>query len=294
MEFGKIANVDHVNWEIPNEDPLTRPFLNQFATKKTKFYIGAPAWGHKEWIGRLYPPKTPATDFLFHYSRNFNTIELNTTHYRIPTADVVKNWVNKVPGDFLFCPKIPQLISHAVNGLVDSSNVSEWIKAIDRFGSNLGPCFLQLPPTFSYTFKAELFQFLKLWPAGYKLAIEFRHPSWFGEGRVLAALVEYLQKRDIGLVITDVAGRRDVVHTSISASFSFLRFIGNDLHDSDFSRVRLWAQRLEGWQQQGLQNLFFIVHQPDDLKTPEMSDFVIDELNVICRAGLAPLAKPLL
>ncbi len=63
MEFGKIEDlnrIDKMQWVLPPEDPLTRPFLNTQAnpdTHKTKFYIGAPAWNHKEWIGRIYPPK---------------------------------------------------------------------------------------------------------------------------------------------------------------------------------------------------------------------------------------------
>lgn len=299
MEFGKIEDlnrIDKMQWVLPPEDPLTRPFLNTQAnpdTHKTKFYIGAPAWNHKEWIGRIYPPKTPQTEFLFHYSRNFNCIELNTTHYRIPTPENVKAWVNKVPGSFLFLPKIPQSISHDQGGLRDTELLGKWLTAIDLFGSNLGPCFLQLPSTFSYAYKLELFQFLKSWPDTHELTLELRHPSWFKDGHVLAPLVEYLQGRDIGLVITDVAGRRDVLHTSISAPFSMLRFIGNSLHSSDFDRAKLWSKKINTWQSQGLKQFFFIVHQPEDIKTPEMADWVIDDLNAVCDARLAPLARPL-
>jgi uncharacterized protein YecE (DUF72 family) len=295
MEFGKLEHIEHVNWDLPKEDPLTAPYLNSFKTEHhaTQFYIGAPAWGRKEWIGSIYPPKTPQSEFLFHYSRNFNTIELNTTHYRIPTPENVKLWVSKVPADFIFLPKIPQLISHEPGGLRDMDLLSTWIESIDLFGSNLGPCFLQLPPTFSYAFKSELFQFLKSWPNYYELTIELRHPSWFENGHVLAPLVEYLQGRKIGLVITDVAGRRDVLHCSVSAPFSMLRFIGNSLHPSDFLRAELWSQRLALWQKQGLKKFFFIVHQPDDIKTPEMADWVIGNLNKVCKASLTALAKPL-
>lgn len=294
MEFGKLERVDAVNWDLPSEDPLSRPYLNSLGGGVTKFYIGAPAWGRKEWIGRIYPPKTPASEFLFHYSRNFNCIELNTTHYRIPTPDTIAAWVSKVPDDFRFCPKLPQVISHDGGGLRNAGLLAEWIKAIDLFGSNLGPCFLQLPPQFSYSFKADLFQFLKMWPDSYELTLEFRHPSWFQGGHVLPPLVEYLQRRKIGLVITDVAGRRDVLHTSISAPYSMLRFIGNELHSSDYMRARSWAERIHLWQQQGIKRFFFIVHQPDDIMTPEATDMVITELNEVCGAGLNPLAKPLL
>lgn len=299
MEFGKVESLEKIatmQWSLPGEDPLTRPYLeaqNDTAIK-TKFYVGAPAWSHKEWVGRIYPPKTPATEYLYHYSRNFNCIELNSTHYGIPTPEKISGWVNKVPGDFIFLPKIPQAISHDRGGLRDTGILGQWINAIDHFGSNLGPCFLQVPPTLSYAYKLELFHFLKSWPDAYELAIELRHPSWFKDGHIFPPLVEYLQGRDIGLVITDVAGRQDVLHSSITAPFSMLRFIGNNLHATDFERAKMWLQKILGWQQMGLKQFYFIVHQPDDIKTPEMADWVIEDLNAVCSAGLAPLAKPLL
>ena len=294
MEFGKLTNVDHVNWDLPAEDPLTEPFLRSLNnTEKTKFYIGAPAWGRKEWVGRLYPPKARSVEFLFHYSRNFNCIELNTTHYRIPTPEMVRMWTVQVPENFLFCPKIPQVISHDAGGLRDSKSLQQWFDALKAFGQNLGPCFLQFPPYFSYDYKTELFYFLQKWPSEFDLTLELRHSTWFKDGHVHPPLVEYLQKRNIGLVITDVAGRRDVLHMSVSASFSMLRFIGNDLHPSDFSRSDVWVQRIAQWQNWGIKRFFFMVHEPDDLRTPEMTEHVMKDLNQVCNAGLTLLAKPL-
>lgn len=294
MEFGKLESVENIDWSLPPEDSLTQPFLTSLNTKQTEFYLGAPAWGRKEWIGRLYPPGTRSADFLFHYSRNFNCIELNTTHYRIPAPGMVQGWIEKVPEGFLFCPKIPKTISHEHGGLLDSETLSLWFESLDAFGKHLGPSFLQLPPMFSYANKSELFHFLKSWPDEFPLTLEFRHSSWFENGHILAPLVEYLQQRRIGLVITDVAGRRDVLHSSISAPFSMLRFIGNDLHDSDFTRAEAWAKRISQWKSYGLKQFFFMVHEPDDIKTPEMADWLVNELNQTCGAGLMPLAKPLL
>lgn len=206
---------------------------------------------------------------------------------------MVQGWVEKVPEGFLFCPKIPKVISHEPGGLLDSETLSIWFESLDAFEDHLGPCFLQLAPAFSYAHKTELFRLLKSWPDDFPLALEFRHSSWFEDGHILPPLVEYLQQREIGLVITDVAGRRDVLHSSVSASFSMLRFIGNDLHASDFTRAKTWAQRLSQWKEYGLKSFFFIVHEPDDIKTPEMADWLVDELNETCEADLTPLAKPL-
>ena len=129
MEFGKVHQsslLDKINWELPHLDPLAQPFLSKIKAATTKLWIGAPAWSHKEWVGKIYPEKTKATDYLFHYSRYFNTIELNTSHYRIPTADQTHKWIDKVPENFVFCPKVFQGISHDFSGMTDQSLLNAW------------------------------------------------------------------------------------------------------------------------------------------------------------------------
>lgn len=290
MEFGKLPNVDHVNWQIPPDDPISTQFLACKNTRELKIYFGTPAWGHKEWIGKIYPPKTKAADFLYYYSRYYTTIELNTTHYRIPTLEQTQKWLAKVPSEFLFCPKIFQGISHVRGGLLDQDLFKQWLMFLQNLRTNCGPSFLQLPPYFEYNMRGELFEFLKRWPDEFPLSLEFRHPTWFKDGRILPALTEYLQGRNIGLIITDVAGRRDVVHTSISADFTMVRFIGNDLHPSDYKRAEAWVRRFQCWQAQGLQTLFLFIHEPDDLLAPEMTTAFLQILHDI--GGWALSAKP--
>lgn len=291
MEFGKLSNIENVPWALPADVASSLEFLQQLSSHRgpATYYIGTPAWGHKEWVGKIYPPKTKASDFLTYYSQNFNTIELNTSHYRIPTAEQTQKWKSQVHDHFVFCPKVYQGISHSPAGLLDKNLLKEWILFLESMTNHLGPCFIQFPPAFDYGKKAALFHFLQQWPKEFELALEFRHPSWFAKGRVLPALEKYLQSQHIGLVITDVAGRRDVLHTSISSSFVMLRFIGNDLHPSDFSRAEEWAERLNSWSMQGLQRVFYFVHEPEDTKAPEMAQAVIRSLNEGAGAFLDPL-----
>lgn len=292
MDFGKLSEVDNVKWTLPAEDPLTAPFLRGLGERKeqrTHFYVGAPIWQQKGWKGKIYPTGMPDDEALFHYSRTFNCIELNPTHYAIPSKTQVTNWVSQVPPEFRFLPKFPKEISHAKNGLLDKASRMNWLKALGGFGENLGPSFLQFGPAFSYDHKAELFHFLEAWPSEFEISVEFRHPTWFSDGRVLPALTNYLQKKRVGLVITDVAGRRDVLHSSVSAPFSLLRFIGNDFHPSDIERIKDWSKRINLWQSEGLRRFYFCVHQPDNLRAPETADKVIQELNATSDAGLEPV-----
>lgn len=251
---------------------------NPSRDRRLDIKIGAPAWGRKEWVGKIYPEKTPATQFLHWYSRYFSCVELNTTHYRIPSDHQVSTWKSLAAEGFIFCPKVYQGISHERTGLLDRSLLASWHHFVDALAEKAGPSFLQLPPYFDYSMKAQLFSFLKSWPDAHRLALEFRHPSWFENGKIIPALTSYLQTRGIGLVITDVAGRRDVLHTSISSDFVMLRFIGNNLHPSDQSRAQQWTDRFSKWQSAGLSALYLFVHEPDDLTTPEMTEIFLQHL----------------
>lgn len=290
MEFGKVENLELIRWSLPANDPLAATYLNSLSAQNTRYYLGTPTWGSRTWLGKIYPREAKSSEFLYHYARSFNCIELNTTHYRIPDEALVKSWCAEVTPEFRFCPKFPQLISHRPNGLKDAVAFRDWHKALECFGENLGVSWIQFPPHFDYSCRAQLHQFLENWPSAFPLALEFRHSSWFEEGRLLPALVGYLQKKDIGLVITDVAGRRDVLHTSISAPFTLVRFIGNELHPSDFSRAEEWCERLKGWSEAGLPQVYFFAHEPDDITCPELTDYLVELFNRRLNAGWsAPL-----
>lgn len=290
MEFGKLENIEHVDWTLPEDSAHSLSFLigNKTGTP-TEYILGTPAWAHKEWVGLIYPPKTKPADYLYHYSRAYGCIELNTSHYRIPTPEQTLKWREQVPESFRFCSKVFQEISHRRHGLADRALLSLWYEHLEALQGNRGPCFLQLPPHFDYSHKALLFQFLQQWPRNYQLALEFRHPSWLQNRQILPALTEYLQSRGIGLVITDVAGRRDILHTSVSAPFTMIRFIGNDLHPSDTVRMHDWAARLKKWSDAGLNQVYFFVHEPDDIRAPEMTQIAIKALQENCASGLQPL-----
>ena len=277
MQFGRTTDVENVDFTLPVDDPHNRVHLGG-KRGGLKVHFGAPAWGHKAWLGKIYPEETKRSEFLYHYARFFNTVELNTTHYHIPSEDVVKDWLSQVPPGFQFCPKIYQGISHTARGLLDQRLIGDWAMFLTRLGGKCGPSFLQLPPHFDYSMKNDIFIFLKNWSQVFRLSIELRHPSWFENGKVLPALTEYLHSRGIGLVMTDVAGRRDVLHSSLSDGNVLLRFVGNGLHQSDFRRAQAWAERIAHWQDLGLRYLYLFVHQPDDESVPEMTIYFLEQL----------------
>jgi uncharacterized protein YecE (DUF72 family) len=87
-------------------------------------------------------------------------------------------------------------------------------------------------------------------------------------------------------LITDVAGRRDVLHMCLTAPAVMVRFVGNSLHPTDFSRIDAWIGRLKQWLEQGLREIYFFVHEPDNVQAPELIRYVIQELNARCELQL--------
>ena len=270
MEFGKLDDIRGVDWSIPLDDP-TNPERFKTQNAPLKIHVGSPAWGQKSWMGKIYPAKTPADQFLYHYSRNFNCIELNTAHYRIPSEEVTYGWLKQVPSEFKFCPKVHKDISHSSFGMFDPKTLKDYLHFLENLRDHIGPAFIQFHENFSYQEKLALFKFLEQWPKEFALTIELRHPSWFPDHKILPALGDYLHKRGMGLVITDVAGRRDVLHTSLTSSWTMLRLIGNDLDQSDSERLKSWSERMITWQKMGLKEIYLFLHQPDDIMTIEFA-----------------------
>lgn len=270
-----MLDISGVDFSLPEDPPEnTRIFQNSSKNnQKSHIYIGATGYNMRPWVGRWYPPKTKEGDFLKYYGQQFNTIEHNTTHYRIPDIQMVERWKNTVPTDFRYCPKLPQIISHAGNLGIGTAQLSTFCENILGLGEQLGCCFMQLPPHFSVEKWRILSAFLEVFPRNIPLAVEVRHPSFFDGSPVAQSFFEMLSDEQVAAVITDVAGRRDVCHLRVTAPIVMVRFVGNNLHPTDYQRIRDWAERLASWTIAGVQQIYFFTHEPDNLLAPELAVF---------------------
>ena len=275
MDFGKLPSVDQVDFRLPPDPPHNAALLAALPprTGAPAVYLGATGYNMKPWMGRWYPAGTKDKDFLIRYGLQFNTIEHNTTHYRIPDTATVTRWREEVPADFRFCPKIPQAVSHARDLGLSGRDMHLFADAIRGLADRLGCCFLQLPPQFGPHNLPVLERFLESFPADIPLAVELRHPSFFQPGDSAEAFFRLLQSRGVSTVITDVAGRRDVCHLRLSTGTVLVRFVGNGLHPTDYTRIRDWAAQLSHWFDAGLREVFFFCHEPDNLLAPELAAF---------------------
>lgn len=282
MDFGKIADLSNVDFSLRAEHPRNAEILATAGKPEGPcgIYIGCTGWSMKEWVGKVYPPGTKSREYLHHYSRQFNTIEFNTTHYRVPTTEMVARWYAESAADFKFCPKIPQAISHRNDLGFGTGMTTEFVEVIQGLKEKLGCCFMQLPQHFDAGHWKVLVPFLEHFPNHIPLAMEFRHPSWFepdGEKILFPLLEEF----GTGAVITDVAGRRDVVHMRLSVPFTMVRFVGNGLAPSDFSRIDEWVGRLETWAGRGIREIYFFPHEPDNLLAPELSVYLLEKIQKV-------------
>lgn len=272
MKFGKTDKLSTVSFDFPVEPLANRARLDRYELGtdqgKPHVYIGATGWSMKEWVGKWYPAKTRTADYLREYGKQFNTIELNTTHYRIPTPETVKKWYDAVPADFRFCPKVPQTISHRNDFGAHEGHLQAFVASLDGMREKMGCAFIQLPPYFGADRLNLLMGFLDRWPGVLPLAVEVRHESWFADPFATEALMDALAARNMAAVITDVAGRRDVLHNYITAPRTMIRFVGNGLPDSDFARMKAWTDKLREW---NLPETYFFPHQPDNILSPDAS-----------------------
>lgn len=274
MEFGKLNNVDDVNFTLPDDPAENQGILAKSNSKTIDFYLGGAKWGRKDWVGKLYPTGTKAADYLSHYGKHFNSIELNATHYNMFGNDLVSKWASMVDKDFKFCPKIHQLISHRHRLKNAMAYTDQFLDIMAHFGDKLGTIFLQMHANFKTNKFEDLKDYLESFPKGFKLAVELRHQEWFS-----TPLFDLLERLEMPLIITDTAGERQLVHNRITCNEVFIRFVGNNLHSSDYTRINDWIDRIEQWKAQGLTKIWFFIHQHEEQYTPELANYAAEKLN---------------
>ena len=276
MKFGKVDHPETIDFRLPSDHSGTGQILSKFKpVKKPVLYVGCAKWNRSDLKG-FYPRGTK--DELSYYSRQFNSIELNATFYRIFPTETFVDWYEKTPSEFRFFPKVFQGVSHwkrlndfenyLNNYLINASNLKEKLQMpFVQMHSNFGPKnFERLEP------------FFKAIPNDMRISVEFRHTDWFNDNEVATRLYSLLEKYDVTNIIVDTAGRRDLLHMRMTSNSAFIRYNGAN-HESDYTRLDAWVDRLEDWVAKGLQNIYFFVHQNIEKASPLLSAHFIEKMN---------------
>ncbi len=274
MKFGKIEDPGSVDFTLPPDHPDTGRIL---ATGKGNpdVFIGCAKWNRSDLKG-FYPRGTK--DELAYYATQFNSIELNATFYNNFPVATIESWREKTSDGFKFFPKLHQGISHWKR-LKDAQDPTEvYLDGIAHLQEKLGMLFLQMPDNFGPKNWEVLKAYLEGWPSGFPLALELRHTGWYDGSWDSNQLYHLLEARKIAHIITDSAGRRDLLHMRLTTPTAFIRYNGANV-DSDYTRLDDWFERLHQWMQAGIEQVYFFVHQNLEEASPLLSAYLIQRLN---------------
>lgn len=275
MKFGQVADPSQIDFTLPKDHPQTKFVLEQNKKGLENISIGCAKWNKTDLKG-FYPKGTK--DELAYYATQFNSVELNATFYRLPTAEQVRMWKEKTPPGFKFFPKITNTISHFRRLLDITDVVTQFASAVLNFDEKLGMVFLQLHDNFKPKDYERLEKFVREWPGELPLAVELRNADWFADEAVFNRVCELFEMNNITNIIVDTAGRRDMLHMRLTTPNAFIRYVGANA-ESDYQRLDDWLKRLTKWKKEGLQNLYFFVHQNIEKASPLLSSHLIQNIN---------------
>jgi len=218
--------------------------------------IGCSGWNYDSWREALYPKGMGPARWLSEYSHHFDTVEVNSTFYRLASRKAVEKWVADTSDDFCFTVKASRYLTH-VKRLADAPEKGFTLaKGLQRFyegiepltkAGKLGPTLWQLPANFRRD-DERLTNLLDRVPPG-RHCVEFRDASWFADD-----VYDLLRRHDAALVIGDDP-ERPLPSAEPTASWSFLRLHrGSRGRRGNYSASELeqWAERIADWRATGL------------------------------------------
>lgn len=210
---------------------------------RAEIRIGASGYHYKHWRGPFYPERLAQIKMFEFYAARFDTVELNTTFYRLPPKTAVREWRENSPAGFLFAAKGSRFITHM-------KKLKDPVPALDRYfdhigglSEKLGPIVFQLPP-FWHTDLERLRDFLAALPTGRRYSFEFRDPTWHRDD-----VYAVLEQHNAAFCSFDIAGFQSPV--LLTADFAYVRLHGPGPgpYQGSYSRPTLeqWAERVRTW-----------------------------------------------
>lgn len=222
--------------------------------------IGVQGFSPPDWAGTFYPPSLAQRSWLPFYARVFDTVEMNTTFYAIPSVSTVRGWVQRVPPHFTFSAKMPRAITHEKSLQDVEEELYAFLARMRLLGSKLGAILIQFPASFTRRFEERIHAFLPLLPADLPFAIEFRHHSWQDEW-----VFDLLREHDIAWCVNHWQNLPIAIEAT--ADFAYFRLVG--FHDQfeylgrvqrDRSQELAWLAETIAELAPGLQRIFVYVN----------------------------------
>lgn len=201
---------------------------------KVKYYIGTCGWSYYSFKNFLYPPESKPKEWLTIYSQYFNTVEINVTFYKTPTARTFKKWYEETPKDFIFSVKAPKIITHLKKLKEVEDDLKTFLQTISPLKEKAKILLFQLPPSFKYN--KDLFEnFFKILPSDYYNIIEIRNISFHNE-----EFIELLKKYKVCLCFSDCAGKYPSWYEVQTSDYLYIRMHGSKkLYVSNYEEEEL-------------------------------------------------------
>jgi uncharacterized protein YecE (DUF72 family) len=204
---------------------------------------------YRDWRGTIYPTDLPQRRWFESYATRFDTVELNATFYRLPTATAVEHWAEQAPPGFVYAAKLGQFGSHRMKLRDAKTWLPNHLDRVCRLGHALGPTLVQLPPRWRRDV-VRLDEFLSVAPPTLRWAVEVRDPTWLHDD-----VYELLARHRAALCIHDLLEGHPWIRTT---DWTYLRFHGPDARNEKYvgryGGRRLWrpAQRIAQWADEGV------------------------------------------
>ena len=195
-------------------------------------WIGTSGWQYRHWRAAFYPRKLPQRLWLEHFAARFGTAEVNNTFYNLPEASVFKHWGERTPQDFVFALKVSRFVTHIRRLRDPEEPIHLFLERARELGPKRGPSLIQLPPQMTVD-AGRLDATLSAFPKADRVAVEFRHDSWF-----IPEVRSVLEKHGAALCLADRKGMR--TPRWATAGWGYVRFHqGRGLPPSCYGRAAL-------------------------------------------------------
>jgi len=235
---------------------------------KGSIRLGTQGFAFDDWVGPFYPAGTPKTAYLEQYARHFATVEVDSTFYGSPRAQVVQGWRERTPDGFRFAAKFPKLITHDKKLQGAQGDAEAFVGTMQALGDKLAVLTLQFAYDFTPDHRDLLEAFLAALPKGPRYAVELRNRGWLNP-----ELGERLSQHNVALVLQDLHYMPKL--DWITADFTVIRWLGRRQDIQAFDRIQIdrtavlekWAERVgrfldDGIDVYGYFNNHFAGHSP--------------------------------
>jgi uncharacterized protein YecE (DUF72 family) len=215
--------------------------------KYGKIYIGTSGWHYRHWIGTFYPADTKQSEQFNFYKKNFSTVEINNSFYKLPSPETFKTWRKDSPPGFLFVVKASRYITHQKKLKEPKETARKFLTNVKFLREKLGPILFQLPPTWKVNLE-RLEDFVASLPDKFRYVFEFRNSTWYTE-----EIFDLLKKYNCAFCIYELAGHTSPVN--VTADFVYIRLHGpGGKYQGSYSNAQLkdWAHQCCEWQREGL------------------------------------------